>query len=198
MLLKFVLSLLAFIGFLALVWLVGPIVSIGDSQPFAGIWIRSTLSVLIFALIFGPLAWRWWKVHKAEHALKAGLTRQDEQSQMQAAKLHDIFKQAVETLRQHQSRKAWYLSKPGLYELPWYVIVGPPGSGKTTALKNAGLRFPLQDPLGKESVKGVGGTRNCDWWFTDKAVLIDTAGRFTTQDSDQNTDAAGWNSFWVC
>jgi type VI secretion system protein ImpL len=195
MLLKFVLSLLAFLGFLALVWLVGPIVSIGDSQPFAGIWIRSTLSVLIFALVFGPLAWRWWKVHKAEHALKAGLTRQDEQSQMQAAKLHDIFKQAVETLRQHQSRKAWYLSKPGLYELPWYVIVGPPGSGKTTALKNAGLRFPLQDPLGKESVKGVGGTRNCDWWFTDKAVLIDTAGRFTTQDSDQNTDAAGWNSF---
>ena len=65
MLLKFVLSLLAFIGFLALVWLVGPIVSIGDSQPFAGIWIRSTLSVLIFALVFGPLAWRWWKVHKA-------------------------------------------------------------------------------------------------------------------------------------
>jgi len=61
--------------------------------------------------------------------------------------------------------------------------------------ENAGLRFPLQDPLGKESVKGVGGTRNCDWWFTDKAVLIDTAGRFTTQDSDQNTDAAGWNSF---
>ncbi len=42
---------------------------------------------------------------------------------------------------------------------------------------------------------GVGGTRNCDWWFTDKAVLIDSAGRFTTQDSDQNTDAAGWNSF---
>lgn len=195
MLLRFVLSLLAFIGFLALIWLVGPIVSIGDSQPFASTWIRSTLSALIFAMVFGPLTWRWWKVRQAEHALKAGLTRQDEQSQVQAAKLHDIFNQAVDTLKQHQARKAWYLSKPGLYELPWYVIIGPPGSGKTTALKNAGLRFPLQDPLGQESVKGVGGTRNCDWWFTDRAVLIDTAGRFTTQDSDQNTDAAGWNSF---
>jgi len=195
MFLRFVLSLLAFSGFLALIWLVGPIVSIGDSQPFASIWIRSLLCTLIFVLIFGPLAWRWWKVRQAELALKSGLTRQDEQSRVQTAKLHDIFKQAVNTLKQHQARKAWYLSKPGLYELPWYVIIGPPGSGKTTALKNAGLRFPLQDPLGKESVKGVGGTRNCDWWFTDRAVLIDTAGRFTTQDSDQNTDSAGWNSF---
>ncbi len=195
MLLRFVLSLLAFFGFLALIWLVGPIVSIGDSQPFSSTWVRSLLSAFVFALVFGPLAWRGWTIRKAEHALKAGLTRQDEQSRVQTAKMQDIFTQAVNTLKQHQTRKAWYLSKPGLYELPWYVIIGPPGSGKTTALKNAGLRFPLQDPLGKESVKGVGGTRNCDWWFTDRAVLIDTAGRFTTQDSDQNTDAAGWNSF---
>ena len=37
-------------------------------------------------------------------------------------------------------------------------------------------------------MRGVGGTRNCDWWFTDQAVLIDTAGRFTTQDSDREND----------
>jgi type VI secretion system protein ImpL len=54
-----------------------------------------------------------------------------------------------------------------LYQLPWYIIIGPPGSGKTTALINSGLRFPL----GAGKVRGVGGTRNCDWWFTDEAVL---------------------------
>jgi hypothetical protein len=32
--------------------------------------------------------------------------------------------------------------------------------------------------LGKNAIRGVGGTRNCDWWFTDSAVLIDTAGRY--------------------
>jgi len=195
MLLRFVLSLLAFLAFLALIWLVGPIVSIGESRPFSSFWIRVLLSTMVFLLVFGPLTWSWWRVCKAEHALKAGLTRQDEQSRVQSAKLQNIFHEAVRTLKQHQARKAWYQSKPGLYELPWYVIIGPPGSGKTTALKNAGLRFPLQDPMGKDAIKGVGGTRNCDWWFTDQAVLIDTAGRFTTQDSDQNTDAAGWNSF---
>ena len=43
--------------------------------------------------------------------------------------------------------------------------------------------------MGRRSVRGVGGTRNCDWWFTDEAVLIDTAGRYTTQDRTATVDA---------
>lgn len=82
-----------------------------------------------------------------------------------------------------------------LYEQPWYVIIGPPGAGKTTALLNAGLTFPLATEMGQAAIAGVGGTRLCDWWFTDNAVLIDTAGRYTTQDSDPTIDQAGWNSF---
>jgi type VI secretion system protein ImpL len=82
-----------------------------------------------------------------------------------------------------------------LYEEPWYVIIGPPGAGKTTALLNSGLRFPLAAEMGQGPLAGVGGTRLCDWWFTDEAVLIDTAGRYTTQDSDAAVDRAGWQSF---
>ena len=82
-----------------------------------------------------------------------------------------------------------------LYELPWYLIIGAPGSGKTTALRHSGLKFPLADVAGDEAIRGVGGTRNCDWWFTDQAVLIDTAGRFTTQDSDRENDRSTWSGF---
>ena len=64
-------------------------------------------------------------------------------------------------------------------------MIGAPGAGKTTALLNAGLEFPLTDSLGKEAVRGVGGTRHCDWWFTDSAVLIDTAGRYALQESQR-------------
>ena len=39
-----------------------------------------------------------------------------------------------------------------LYQLPWYVIIGAPGSGKTTALVNSGLQFPLADRFGKTAV----------------------------------------------
>jgi type VI secretion system protein ImpL len=65
-----------------------------------------------------------------------------------------------------------------LYQRPWYVIIGPPGAGKTTALAHSGLRFPWSDT----AVKGIGGTRNLDFWFADEAVFVDTAGRYTTQD----------------
>ena len=82
-----------------------------------------------------------------------------------------------------------------LYELPWYLIIGAPGSGKTTALRHSGLKFPLADVAGEDAIRGVGGTRNCDWWFTDQAVLIDTAGRFTTQDSDRENDRSTWSGF---
>ena len=59
-----------------------------------------------------------------------------------------------------------------LYEQPWYAIIGPPGAGKTTALLNSGLNFPLAAEMGQGAVAGVGGTRLCDWWFTENAVLI--------------------------
>lgn len=75
--------------------------------------------------------------------------------------------------------------RDSLYTLPWYVIVGPPGAGKTTALKHSGLNFPFLDPRDGGGIKGVGGTRNCDWWFTNEAVLLDTAGRYTTHDDDR-------------
>jgi len=82
-----------------------------------------------------------------------------------------------------------------VHELPWYVFIGAPGSGKTTALVNAGLHFPLKGSGGDQALAGVGGTRNCDWWFTDEAVLLDTAGRYTTQESDLEADAAAWQGF---
>ena len=80
-----------------------------------------------------------------------------------------------------------------IYELPWYVIIGPPGAGKTTALQNCGLHFPVAQELGAAPVRGIGGTRTIDWWFTDRAVLIDTAGRYTTQDSHEASDAKAWD-----
>jgi len=104
------------------------------------------------------------------------------------------FKQAAEDLD-----GARFASPDGkgraVEELPWYVMIGAPGSGKTTALINSGLRLPLYTRDTTPSIQGVGGTRNCDWWISDEAVLLDTAGRYTTQDSDRKADAAAWQGF---
>ncbi|MBL9024452.1 MAG: type VI secretion system membrane subunit TssM [Myxococcales bacterium] len=72
-----------------------------------------------------------------------------------------------------------------LYALPWYVIIGPPGAGKTTALKHSGLAFPY-GAADKGGLQGVGGTRNCDWWFSNEAILLDTAGRYATDKDDRD------------
>jgi len=104
------------------------------------------------------------------------------------------FRQAAEELK-----KVRFLGPDGrprtIEETPWYVMIGAPGSGKTTALLNSGLRFPLYTAESSVSVPGVGGTRNCDWWFSDEAVMLDTAGRYTMQESDRKADAAAWRGF---
>lgn len=114
------------------------------------------------------------------------------ESALEVAQLNKRMQEAIAILRKSKGKDG---GKGGLYQLPWYMIIGAPGSGKTTALTHSGLKFPLADSLGKGGVKGVGGTRNCDWWFTDEAVLLDTAGRYTTQDSHNESDKAAWTGF---
>jgi type VI secretion system protein ImpL len=89
----------------------------------------------------------------------------------EAAALRERMSTALSLLKKARGTRGY------LYEQPWYVIIGPPGAGKTTALLNSGLKFPLAAEMGQGAVAGVGGTRLCDWWFTENAVLIDTAGR---------------------
>ncbi len=102
----------------------------------------------------------------------------------------------LETIRARFEEAAATLKRSRIEELPWYMIIGAPGSGKTTALVNSGLRFLLPGTGRTAPVAGVGGTRNCDWWFTEDAVLLDTAGRYTTQESDARADAAAWHGFF--
>ncbi len=87
---------------------------------------------------------------------------------------------AITSLKNSKLAKS-KLGKSALYALPWYMIIGPSAAGKTTAIQNSGLEFPF----GKEGFKGVGGTRNCDWFFSTKAIFLDTAGRYVTQTEDR-------------
>ena len=126
--------------------------------------------------------------------------RSGPQGAEEVAELRKRFESALATLRKSSSTsgRTGLFSGFGrryVYQMPWYVFIGAPGSGKTTALVNSGLEFPLADKFGKSSIRGVGGTRNCDWWFTNEAVLIDTAGRYTTQESNLQQDKAEWEGF---
>ncbi len=185
------------IGLLALsaiVWWVGPIVAIGSARPLDPLAVRITVLVLLWALWIGWQGWKAWKRRKTNAALLAGLAAGPSAATKEAQVLAQRFNDAVARLKASGGKGSLLGGGQFLYELPWYIFIGAPGSGKTTALMNAGLQFLLGDAA-KGAVQGVGGTRNCEWWFTQDAVLIDTAGRYATQESDRDVDASAWDNF---
>jgi len=149
-------------------------------------WGVRIAGVAVIASLWGV----WWGVRRWRAKKRADEIARElagpNAAEEEGRALGTRMSEALAKLRAAAGNKRDYL-----YSRPWYVIIGPPGAGKTTALLHSGLRFPFVE----QAVKGVGGTRNLDFWFADEAVLVDTAGRYTTQDSDATIDAAGWTSF---
>ncbi len=181
-----------------LVWYLGPLLP-ALTQPLPRIVLILVL-VLAWACVNSALAWRR---RRREDALARSIAAPDGGSASTAERAASTAAEAADEVARLRERVGAALARlrrsgtrGALYEQPWFVLIGPPGAGKTTALRNAGLQFPLTGADGSDvRVAGVGGTRLCDWWFADQAVLIDTAGRYTTQDSDASVDRAGWLGF---
>ncbi|SAK51146.1 type VI secretion system membrane subunit TssM [Caballeronia ptereochthonis] len=196
------------------IWIAGPLVSFARTYPLESREARFIAIGCVALLLVLRHLWVAWRARHTQAALSSGLAAPPEmprsaaaptQGEAEVATLAKRFDEALAALR--EARITVSGRKPGwrdwvtlsgkqyLYQLPWYMFIGGPGAGKTTALVHSGLRFPLAERFGTDKVRGVGGTRNCDWWFTDDAVLIDTAGRYTTQESDRDTDQTAWQGF---
>ena len=192
------LGLIGFLLLASLLWWAGPLIEWRGEHPLddgTDRLLAILVLLLVFAAFFGVRAWRR---RRTNQRLVAGLAAGPGAVEREAQTLQKRFAEALKVLDESarkSGKSSWFRRGQYLYELPWYMFIGLPGSGKTTALLNAGLTFPLAGKLGQASVRGVGGTRNCEWWFTDEAVLIDTAGRYTSQDSDSAVDASAWETF---
>ncbi|WP_034912034.1 type VI secretion system membrane subunit TssM [Erwinia sp. 9145] len=201
-----------FVGITALsfiIWVIGPVFSIVDSRPLEP-EVNRQISIALLYIVWGvsnlvPRLYNAWLNRKLMGSLKSTseesadpdrkrLTNEDRVLAERFSEASDLLKKAHFS-RAGNRRWTQRFSRQYLYQLPWYVIIGAPGAGKTTALVNSGLQFPLADRFGKAALRGIGGTRNCDWWFTNEAVLLDTAGRYTMQQSEEQQDAGEWNNF---
>ncbi len=208
--LKIVSVVIGVIAIGTLIWFAGPLVAVGDVRPMDSTLIRVLFVGLgsVAAVVY--LATDFVSRTKSTAAMARGLAQipglggssggasGGASGSADAQKLQDDG----DTLKMRMSDALLTLKKTSgakgdfLYDLPWYVIIGPPGSGKTTALVNSGLKFPLtRSGATPAAIAGEGGTRYCDWWFTEDAVLVDTAGRYTTQDSDSQADKSSWFAF---
>ncbi|HSW20385.1 MAG TPA: type VI secretion system membrane subunit TssM [Ramlibacter sp.] len=177
----------------ALLWFAAPLLAFGPWHPFDDLSARLALLALAALLLLGLRVLRAQLARRRNERLLESLESGDGGSE-----LGQRFRQALAMLRKGvkaQGKQRWWKSRRQVQQLPWYLIIGAPGGGKTTALMHSGLRFPLAERLGRDPIVGAGGTRQCDWWFSQEAVFIDTAGRYTTQDSDAEADAREWQQF---
>src|SRR5690606_25101878 len=189
--------ILGIVGLAAVVVLLGPLFAFGDWRPLETPAAQGLFILLIVVAWLVRHLWRMQRAAKAQSRMVSEILEAPsapaapDASAEELATIRSRFEDALGVLKKARGGKG----RLNLYDLPWYIIIGPPGAGKTTALVSSGLRFPLRERFGPDAIRGVGGTRNCDWWFTDDAILIDTAGRYTTQDSDADVDQAAWLGF---
>lgn len=194
------LSAIGVISLCLLVWNAGPLLAFSTFHPLAPVWVRAVVvAVIVLAYIVWAVYMLWKLIRDDKQFVERWFSRGRQVSKDiakdEVRAIADIARKSVGQLRQmHMTMAGGTGSVVGalrrlvegkryLYELPWYMIIGTPGAGKTSALLNSGLKFPVAEQMGTASAQMTlsqnSGTLNCAWWFTNEAVLIDTAGRYT-------------------
>ena len=135
-------------AFCSLIWIVGPLLSIAHRTPLESSTSRLLLILALVVLWGGYQLFLQASARKKNRQLVSDLAApaagDDAQASIEearteeAAHLRQKFQEALQLLK---------TSGPGdrrgggsLYDLPWYVIIGGPGTGKTTLLLNSGLQ----------------------------------------------------------
>lgn len=154
-------------------------------------WIVLIGLVLVALAIFLWILYQNWKSRQRAKALSGSLSAN---SSAAPSSISDPASRAkLDALRQNFGKGLEKFRSAGkdIYSLPWYVVCGEPGSGKTEAVRHCNVGFPpgLQDEM-----QGAGGTLNMHWWFTNQAVLLDTAGKLLFQEAPPGSTSE-WNEF---
>ncbi len=178
---------LAVIGLLAL----AALLFLGaDTLKVGAMWVV-VIMVTLLAVWFIVWAVRRYRARKAGQKLEAAMDAEadraikaapNRESRAEMVAVRTRMQEAVKTIK--TSKLGLTSGSAALYELPWYAVIGNPAAGKSTAVVRSGLNFPFSDKT-SSVIQGIGGTRNCDWFFTTEGVLLDTAGRYSVHEEDR-------------
>lgn len=171
------------------VWVIGPYLLLGESYPLAGVTPRCSVigGILLFALLYG--VWKLLLALKHNPALLDALFNSSEtKGRDEANEVSAIVREAAAYVRQ-LSKKGTLLQRFFSFEkthgeIPWYMVIGTQGAGKTTAILSSGQHFPLPEQLNRVC-KESEPTRSCECWFANEALFIDTAGKYIDSPDEQ-------------
>ena len=179
---------LAVIGLLALA---GLLLLGADALRVGMVWGLVLLGVVLlsWAAVWG---YKRWQTRQAAQALEGALDAEADKAmkaavkegkQEEVAAVRDRMAEAVKLIK--SSKLGETSGSAALYELPWYAIIGNPAAGKSSAIVKSGLKFPFADNT-EQVIQGIGGTRHCDWYFTNEGIVLDTAGRYSVHEEDRS------------
>ena len=157
----------------------------------SAIWIVLTIVILFALLVGGYLLWQAWKRRRESARFSNDLKQQGTAAPRgisDPGKLKDLDnlrRRFEEGLNEYKSRGK------DIYSLPWFLIVGETGSGKTEAIRHCNVGFP---PGMQDEMQGAGGTVNMNWWFTNQGVFLDTAGRMIFEEVKPG-ETSEWREF---
>lgn len=100
------------------------------------------------------------------------------------AALDERLDRAVHWLRKSKLAES---GRDVVYDLPWYLLIGPQGAGKSTLLVQSGYGFSYTDPKKVAGKLDFGPTANCDLWLANEALFVDPSGKYLTENQESNT-----------
>lgn len=153
------------------------------------------LSVILVVGFGAFLTWRW-STKRRQRSGMSGQTGEEESRQanregVEKDNLVELRQRWAEALKRLRGSSLQRRGEDPVYAFPWFVVLGDRGSGKSSAIKAAS---PLSSIASTADGQGVAPTRNCDWWFFNDLVLLDTTGRYAFPLAD-GSDGAEWREF---
>ena len=155
------------------------------------LWIGLTILFLALVLFGGYF---WWQRRLAKRRREQFTSAIEAQTAAAPQAISDPNKRAaLDRVRQKFQTGLQEFRGRGkdIYKLPWHVIIGESGSGKTEAIRHSGIDFP---PGMQNELQGSGGTVNMDWWFTNRGIILDTAGSMIFSETKAG-EAPEWREF---
>ncbi|MBN2243169.1 MAG: type VI secretion system membrane subunit TssM [Acidobacteria bacterium] len=102
----------------------------------------------------------------------------------EAALFGESLDRAIRWLRKSKMAES---GGDAIYNLPWYLLAGFQGSGKSTLIVQSGFNFSYTDPKKSAGRIDSGPTANCDLWVANEALFIDPSGRHFEGNRDMNS-----------
>ncbi|WP_241649439.1 type VI secretion system membrane subunit TssM [Rosenbergiella collisarenosi] len=185
------------LGMGAVLWVMGPLLSVGELKPLASLLIRSLLCSLLALVTLGYfLAALAVQAYGALPQIIASLPFAPRCHPPRYPELIRLVKTWRKKLRNVKGRvpvfKRLFWTDAASEPHCCVLVVGPPGSGKSSALANAELMFalPSQQQAARQAVEK---TEHCALWLTDDVLWCDTPGRFFDPQQPPEERADEWS-----